>query len=620
MLKLKDLIAKIRFLFFYWLTWVLLFEACRLLFLLYNFKEAGNYAPVSLLQTFFYGVRMDASMATYLVLLPCIFMIAGIFYTPVLSAKLFKIYTGILLLPILIIVCCDLFAFNAWGNRLDSAPLKYLTSPKEAWASVSHLPVFWILFFFVLGYFLILKYFNYFISSQLQSTKTSQHKFIQLLLLLIYTAVQIIPLRGGLQLAPINQSSVYFSTKNFLNLTAINVPWNFMHSLNQQSGSTENPYKYLDNGLAHKLTDSLLFQSAEQIDIIDLEKTPAPNIIVIVWESFIEKGTHISRNGIEITPGFNALKKEGIYFSNIYCSGDRTDKGIVAVLSGYPAQPVASIIKTPRKSAKLPTLPSIYSKNKYNSSFYYGGELEFANMKSYLLGSGFRRFTSKDDFEEKDQNSKWGAHDNIVKDKILKDLSNTPSPFFVTWLTLSSHEPFETPVKTVIKGKDDESLFLNSLHYTDSTIYEFIQQCKLQPWWSNTIVVITADHGHKLPRTGKQIDDFKIPLLWLGGALTKNGIDLPTTGSQIDIAATLLAQTGYDHKQFKWSKNLLGNDTRQWAYFSFSNAFGFAEQGKYFIFDNIGKIVIEKNGEISADDLNKGKAIEQLSFADYLEK
>lgn len=620
MLKLKELIGKIRFLFFYWLTWILLFEASRLLFLIYNFKDARNYPPVSLLQTFLYGLRMDASMATYLILLPCIFMMAGVFFTAFLSSKLFKIYTSILLLPILIIICCDLFAFNAWGNRLDSAPLKYLSSPKEAWASVSHLPIFWILFFFVLGYFVILKYFNRFISNQLPSTKINRNKFIQLLLLLIYTAVQIIPLRGGVQLAPINQSSVYFSTKNFLNLASINVPWNFMHSLNQRSGSGENPYLYLDTLVAQKITDSLLLQTAEQMDIIDLKKTPSPNIIVIVWESFIEKGTHISRNRIEITPGFNALKKEGIYFSNIYSSGDRTDKGIVAILSGYPAQPIASIIKTPRKSAKLPTLPSIYSNNKYNSSFYYGGELEFANMKSYLLGSGFQHFTSKDDFDEKDQNSKWGAHDNIVKDKILKDLSTTQSPFFVTWLTLSSHEPFETPVKTVINGKDDESLFLNSLHYTDSTIYNFIQQCKLQPWWSNTIVVITADHGHKLPRTGKQIDDFKIPLLWLGGALTKKGIEFPVTGSQTDIAATLLSQTGYDNKQFKWSKNLLGVNTKQWAYFSFSNAFGFVEPGKYFIFDNIGKIVIEKNGDLSADDINKGKAIEQESFADYLEK
>src|SRR5205085_2909578 len=110
-----------------------------------------------------------------------------------------------------------------------------------------------------------------------------------------------------------------------------------------------------------------------------------------------------------------------------------------------------------------------------------------------------------------DQNSKWGAHDNVVKDKIIADLSKKQQPFFITWLTLTSHEPFETPVKTVIEGKDDESLFLNSLHFTDSTIYEFVQQCKSEPSWNNTIIIITADHGHRLPVTGKQVDDFKIP-------------------------------------------------------------------------------------------------------------
>jgi len=587
---------------------------------MYNFQYSRSFPTATLFRTFFYGIRMDASMASYLTIPLCIFLLLAVFFDLFSRSFLYKIYTAIILLPILLIIFCDLPVYRAWGNRLDATPLKYLSSPKEAWASVSNLPVFWILIFFILGYLLIYRFFQRLIKANIVLIKNKQHKLMQSLLLLVFMGLQIIPLRGGIQQTPLNQSSVYFSRDNFINLAALNVPWNFMHSLNQNTESTKNPFAWLDSNEARSIKDSLLLQRGQTEKIIDLVKKPAPNIIIIVWESFIEKATHITRDGHEVTPRFNEMKKDGLYFSNIFCSGDRTDKGIVAVLSGYPAQPITSIIKIPQKAAKLPTLPRLYLDRKYNTSFYYGGELEFANMKSYLLGSGFQDFTSKDDFKKKDQNSKWGAHDNIVKDKLLDDLSKKQTPFFATWLTLSSHEPFETPVSTVIRGKDDESLFLNSLHYTDSTIYDFIEKAKQQSWWDNTIIIITADHGHRLPNTGKQVDDFKIPLLLLGGALTKKGIENNKTGSQIDIASTLIAQTGIEQNPFVWSKDLLKNETKSWAYFSVYNLFGFVQQDQYFIFDNIGKIITEQKGNVTEADIRKGKAIEQESFADYLDK
>ncbi len=613
-------LAKIKFVFFYWLIWVLVFEIGRFLFLMYNFQYSRSFSTSILLRTFYHGLRMDASMAGYLLFPVCIFLIFGIFLNFFSKPGLYKIYTAIILLPVLIIIFCDLPVYRTWGNRLDTTALKYLSSPKEAWASVSNLPVFWIFIFFVLSYFLLYRWFRHLIKTNAYAFNNKSNKVFQLIVLIVFTGILVIPIRGGIQQSPLNQSGVYFSKENFLNLAAINAPWNFMYTMNQRAGSTKNPYNYLDTAEAKKIKDSLLVQKGTPEKIIDLQKTPAPNIIIIVWESFIEKGTHASKGGHEVTPRFNELKKEGVYFSNIYCSGDRTDKGIVAVLSGYPAQPITSIIKIPRKAAQLPRLPKEYFNKKYNTSFYYGGELEFANMKSYLLGCGFQDFISKGDFEEKDQNSKWGAHDHIVKDMILKDLSKTPEPFFNTWLTLSSHEPFETPVPNVISGNDDESLFFNALHYTDSTIYDFVQQCKQQPWWSNTIIIITADHGHRLPLTGRQIDDFKIPLLWLGGALSRKGIEINKTGSQVDIAATLLGQTGIAQPAFSWSKDLLNHETKEWAYFSVYNLFGFVQPGRYYIFDNISKQVIEQSGNVTPDDIKAGKAVEQESFSDYLSK
>ena len=500
---------------------------------------------------------------------------------------------------------------------MDATPLKYLQTPEEAWASISHLPVFWFIVGFIVTYMILYKAFVSFFNSQQIALKSLGRKWIQLLLLIIFTAAQIIPLRGGLQLAPINQSSVYYSTDNFSNLTAINVTWNFFHSLSLDLEKKDNPFTYLNEKTAKSKLINLYADSGSTTALIDSSITK-PNVIIIVWESLTKKVIDAYQHEIIITPGFNQLKKEGIYFSDVYASGDRTDKGIVAVLSGYPAQPITSIVKVPQKAAKLPKLPLVFANQHYQTSFYYGGELEFANMKSYLLGSGFKNFTEKSDFDTKDQNSKWGAHDGVVKNKILTDLKSTSSPFFTTWLTLSSHEPYETPVPPSIKGDDDVSQFTNSLHYTDSVISDFVNECKKMPFWKNTILIIIADHGHRLPRSEKKIEDFKIPMLWLGGALYKTGIEISNTCSQIDLAKTLLSQLKMNNNAFSWSKNIMCDQSKPWAYFSFNNGFGFVEPKQYFIFDNVGKSVIEESKISDSNLYQKGKAVEQMSFGDYL--
>ncbi len=423
------MLAKIRFVFGYWLMWILVFEVSRLIFLVYNLSETFHSTLSDLAKTFLYGLRMDASMASYIALPVCIFLMLSLFLEPFSRSRLYIIYSGIILLPVLLIIFCDLPAYKAWGIRLDTAPLKYLAFPKEAWASVSNLPIIWIIIFFGLSYFLSYKLFRRFIKNKSGLLKVKKHKFPQLMLVLVFTGLLIIPLRGGFQLAPLNQSSVYFSKDNFSNLAAINVTWNFLHSLSNRSGSTENPFAWLDNNDARQIKDSLLTARGATEKMTDLSLKPDPNIILVVWESFTDKATHVIKDGHAVTPGFNELKKEGIYFSDIYATGDRTDKGIVAVLSGYPAQPTTSIIVLPQKANKLPRLPKLYSDKGYNSSFYYGGKLEFANMKAYLLGSGFQDFISKDDFASKDQNSKWGAHDHVVKNKLLQDLSKKTKPF-----------------------------------------------------------------------------------------------------------------------------------------------------------------------------------------------
>lgn len=609
----RKILKPVGFIIKYWIGWIIFFEICRLVFLLVNFTKSANAGFNNFWGSLFYGCRMDMSMAAYITLPVCLFVIASILFKLLQKRAIYFIYSAIIAFPVLLLLFADIGLFNAWGARVGDGFLKYLLTPKEAYASVSHLPVFIIILSFIILYALLLFCLKKWLYKIFPSfTNVPKWSFVMVLVLM---GLFIIPLRGGLQLAPLNQSSVYFSKNNFSNLAAINPIWNFIHSVTHRASDNKNPFIVFNNITSKKIVDSLL-SHGNNLAIHNTQQKP--NVILIIWESFTEKAIHTQKNGIAITPGFNQLKNEGIYFSNIYATGDRTDKGIVSVLSGYPAQPTTSIVKLPAKIVGLPFLPKNFTNNGYHTAFYYGGELEFANMKAYLLSSGFSKFTSIIDFDKNQQNSKWGAHDEVVMEKLFKDVIAAPKPFFYTWLTLSSHEPFETPVETVIDGEDTESEFLNSLHYTDKVLFEFIERCKKQSWWQNTIVAIVADHGHSLPHTGTKEKDFHIPMLFLGGNIQPQQIN--TVGSQIDLPAILSYKTGLPFKQFTWSKNIMDSTVNDWAYFAFDNGFGFVNDSGHYIFDNIGQLSIASDGADTVALKTAGQAFLQQSFDDYLKR
>ncbi len=597
------------------LIWLVIFQGARVLYIWYNRDAIPEGQWGEMVKACWMGLRMDLSMMAYFTAPFCLLLAIGVFFKKTTVHSLALVYTAILVGLFLLLVITDLPVFEAWGNRLDAGALRYLHSPAEAMASVSHLPLVWLISGWVLAVIITVLVIRY-ILGRLPDTIQSR-RFSESGLLLFVFAAHLIPIRGGFQLAPLNQSSVYFSDTYFANLVALNPAWHFMYSLSFGLNQADNPYVCLDSAEAETIRNNVYTQYPSSIQTLDSIRLQNAQVVLIVWESFTEKAVGLKHQGVDVTPGFNQLKKEGIYFSNAYATGDRTDKGIVGVLSGYPAQPTASIIKMPQKAHTLPTLPRVFSENGFQTSFFYGGELEFANMKSYLLDCGFHTLISKNNFDASDMNSKWGAHDGVVSKRVLTAIQTSTKPSLFTWLTLSSHEPYETPVPVSIPGTDDVSQFLNSLHYTDAVITQFIQQLKQSPNWKNTLVIIVADHGHRLPRSTKQAD-FRIPMLWMGGLLQMAPKQYDQPVSQTDLAATILDQFNWDASSFAWSKNSFADQTHRSAYFSFNDGFGWVQDSGLILYDNVGKKRIE--GSQNGQWLKNGQAIQQTHFQDFLDR
>jgi phosphoglycerol transferase MdoB-like AlkP superfamily enzyme len=356
---------------------------------------------------------------------------------------------------------------------------------------------------------------------------------------------------------------------------------------------------------------NLIKKDTSKLQILNLKN---PNILIIIWESFTKKVVDHKHGEIEITPFFNKLKDSSLYFGNIYASGDRTEKGLCAVLSGFSAQPLTSISKDMSRSKNLPFISKELSNEGYHNYFFYGGDSDFANMKTYLSFGKFEKIIDLNSFDKKYHTSKWGVYDEIIFEKFLFDIDHLQRPFFSTLLTLSSHEPFSTPNHLVINGKDEESMFFNSLNYTDDQLKNFISCFKQKKIWDSTLIVIVADHGHRLPKTNDKIDNFKIPLLITGGALKKEflGVKRNQIGSQIDIAHTLLSQLDLENKSFSLSKNLLSLSPNEWAFFSFNNGFGMIDKDNKILHYNDSKLPILMN-----NSFKNGIAVQQKVCRDY---
>ena len=633
----------------YFFFWVGYFVVARLIFVCYHFSSTQNVGYQNIIGSFTHGIQLDLSAAGYFSVLPfAFFSFSFLFKRKEIFGGVIKFYTILFILISSWLISSDLELFKNWGYRLDDTFLKYLLSPTEAAASISSYPILLLFIVFLIFSITSIYIFNKLILKKRDYTvHTSRFlgeegkidkliinhsinwsafgkRVLNFFLGALITVALILPIRGGWQLAPVNQSAVYFSDKPFANYAAVNAMWNFFVSVYEKTSEETNPYTYTPEKEAIATLKTLFSDSSKTQKLIRPDLVQ-PNILIITYESLTAKVIEKLGGERGITPNFDSLTREGVLFTNIYASGDRTDRGLVAVLSGYPAIPRANIMEVPRKSSQLPILSQLLRGVNYETGFYYGGEAEFANMKSYLLTGQFSKLITKSDFKKEDLSSKWGAFDHVVLEKLLSDLKTVKQPFFINLLTQSSHEPFEIPKgwgKPNLPPTDDLDEKFRRVHfYSDQALGAFIRAAKKESWWQNTLIIVVADHSsHHIEPHEDFFANFHIPMLWLGGALTAHDTLITQVGSQVDIAATLLSQLNLPHTDFKWSKNMLSTNYQPFAYFAFQNGFGFVQHNKRYVFDTEGSFLIQKEGAIDSLDMQRGKAFLQMSYQDYLKK
>lgn len=601
---------RIAYISLYFFTVLLIFILQKPLFMLYNGSIEKGFGFADYMQVMIHGASLDAATAGYLTAFPFLLVLISIWFRKFPLKKILYGYYILAAALISIIFVVDMALYTFWGFKLDASVFLYIDSPKEALASVSVgfilLRVLAILLLIALNCWVLLKI----TPSVLTVTRKRIAGTAGMLLL---GGVLFVIIRGGVTESTSNIGQVYFSNEPFLNHSAVNPDFSLLSSMGK-SQDFASEFNFFDEEKRAALFDGL-YPTTDGDSIIQVLNTKRPNILIILMEGF--GGAFVEPLGglPDVTPHFNRLSKEGIFFTNCYANSFRTDRGTVCTFSGYLGLPTASVMKIPAKSRTLPAIAEGLSKAGYKTDFLYGGDINFTNMKSYLLSTGYQRLIANTDFSLAEQTSNaWGVNDDITFEYLYNQLRNRKEegPWHTAFLTLSSHEPFEVPYHRL------EDKIPNAFAYTDECLGKFIDRLKQTPAWKDLLVICLPDHGFYYPREGSNAMPrfYHIPLLWLGGAV-KQPMQVDKIMNQTDLAATLLGQLGLEHTAFTFSRNVLGSDYKYpFAFYSFNNGFSFRDSTGVTVFDNNSGSILFNEPEADESRLDKGKAILQTVYDD----
>lgn len=602
------------------LLWTLVGVAGKVVFMAFHHGILGDADIADHLLVLWHGLRLDVAVGAYLTAVPGLLLIASVWCHGLVLRVLWKAYMAIAALVCSLAYIANLGLYGYWGFPLDDTPLLYIrTSPADAMASMEWWQMVVVPLVIVAVAVLIYK-----LPFHLP-TDVLRHRGKQIgmtALLVLMEAALLLPIRGGLGTGTNHTGSVYFSSNIRLDHAAVNPVFSFVESvLHREDIGTK--YRFMPDEEATRLFHELTHTALRSDTTGTLAR---PNVILVVLESFSDTVMHIPG----VTPRLVQLTHEGIHFTNFYASSFRTDRALLSIHSALPAQPTMSLMDIPRKSTSLPSIAGTLARNGYTTAFYYGGDVNYSNMRSYFMGTGFHRVISETDFSLSRRTGKWGVADGPVYERMLADIRarQTDKPFFMSIMTESSHEPFDVPEEegreSFQTSKDNnrfaDNKILHAFAYADDCLGRFVDDLKAMPCWKQTLLIVVPDHLGAFPDEvdNYQLWRYKQPLVITGGAVDRCE-QCPVVGSQIDIAATLFGLLGIAHDEFTYSKDLLDRAAPHFAFFSFPDAMGMVTDSSSVIYDNTSGRVQAAEGPDTDMLVVKAKAYLQKLYDD-LEK
>jgi len=363
--------------------------------------------------------------------------------------------------------------------------------------------------------------------------------------------------RGALGHRPANPATAALTADHLVNQLPLSSLYSVLYAVHQARKSAGGGITYGD--LPHEHMIALVRQATGLPENVFTDpqrplshthtarfQRPRPMNLIVVLEESLGAEFVGELGGLPLTPHLDRLSREGIWFEQLYATGTRSVRGIEAVVAGYPPTSAVSTVKQAVAQRNFFTIASYLKPHGYASTFFYGGESHFDNMRSFFMGNGFDRVIEQKDMGPDAFVATWGASDGDVFERAHAHfLTQDPGqPFFGLIFTSSNHEPFEFPPGQIELHETPAHTVNNAVKYADHALGRFIDQARQSPYWSDTVVLIVADHNARVyGRSLLPVKRFHIPGLILGGPI-EPGQRIPTVASQIDLAPTLFSLMG----------------------------------------------------------------------------
>ena len=466
---------------------------------------------------------------------------------------------------------------------------------------------------------------------------------LQLIALLVLVPLGI---RSSLGHRPLNPSVAAFCDSPLVNTLPLNSSYSAIYALTKLGSvkldaSTIYARVPVEQVLtaARSLSDVNALPARDGCPLLQ-QIEPAPSFVpvngkmrnvVIVLEESLGADFVKSLGGLELTPQLERLKVKGWWFERMYAAGHRSIRGIEAVSAGFPPSPLDSIVKLLPRGDSYATLAQIYRGLGYHTSFIYGGESHFDNMRSYFLNNGMEDVIEQKDYQNPSFVASWGVSDEdlfaAAHQSFLRD-HEAGQPFFSLVFTSSFHDPFEIPqgkVSLDFAAGEEEARYL-AVKYADYALGSFMDQALASPYARDTVFLIIADHESKVRAQGVfPLDKFRIPALIIAPGLPAQSDSRIV--SQIDMPPTLLALSG-----FKGAVPYVGQDlnratAKERALVQFNQIFGLLDRSGFIALtpgQAAATFRLNAQGQLeraprSAEDIERAATLENLGPLMYLQ-
>lgn len=504
------------------------------------------------------GLRFDLVLLGMVLLVPLSLSPLLLIFKPLLPVwrLLVPLYLALSFVAIAFVELSTPSFVNQFDLRPNVLYVEYLKYPKEVMSTL------WEAYKLQLIFTVLFSTFSFkWMYTKLKTVSTEVQKIVWWKaivlspLLLLLTAMMV---RSTLGHRGVNPSTVAYSNDPMVNTLPLSSAYTVLYALREMMNENKSHVQY------GKLPDDEVIKIVKRDMGVDerhfSSKTPStlhyheathkrnkPLNLVIVLEESLGAEFVGSLGGLPLTPELDKLSKEGLWLDNIYATGTRSVRGIEAVITGFTPTPLRSVVKLTKSQTNFFTIAQLLKEKGYDTSFIYGGEAHFDNMKRFFASNGFDRIIDEKDYEDAVFVGSWGASDEDLFNKAHETFSayKEDKPFFSLVFTSSNHSPFEYPDNRIEQYDEEKQTVNNAVKYADYALGEFFRKAKQSKYWENTLFLVVADHNSRV--YGAEIvpiERFHIPALILGADVKPQ--QYSRLASQIDLLPTLLSIMGVD--------------------------------------------------------------------------